>query len=351
MINILNESNNCTLQLKLSICIATYNRGRYIIETLDSILGQTQPGVELVIVDGASTDNTSEVMSEYVLAHPEVNYIRESSNSGVDRDYDKAVSYASGEYCWLMTDDDILEPTAISRVLENIRDAYDLIIVNSGLKSVDLSKTVHNQFLKFDSDRVYTAIDKERFFAEVAGYLSFIGGVVIKRSLWLARDRASYYGTLFIHVGTIFQHPAITNAKVISDPLINIRLGNSMWSPRGFEIWMFKWPQLIWGFVDFSEKSKAMVVALKPWLKIQQIIYYRAIGGYNSAVYRDFISKHVSGSISVVYRGIAVAPASAINLFAGLYCVLINRKARGSLYYISIAKESTWLTRWLARFL
>lgn len=337
--------------IKLSICIATYNRGKFIGETLDAIFAQDLSGVELIVVDGASPDNTHEVMTAYVAKHPNIKYFHEDTNSGIDRDYDKAVGYASGEYCWLMTDDDILEPIAISRVLENIKDAYELIVVNSGLKNVDLTKVVHNQFLKFDSDRVYTSADKERFFAEVAGYLSFIGGVVIKRSLWMARDRASYYGTLFIHVGTIFQHPPITNVKVISEPLINIRLGNSMWSPRGFEIWMFKWPQLIWGFADFSETSKAKVVALKPWLKIQQIIYYRAIGGYNSAVYKDFISKHVSGLASVVYRGIALAPASVINLFAGLYCVLINKSARGSLYYISIAKESTWLTRWLGRFL
>lgn len=336
---------------KLSICIATYNRGKFIGETLNSILTQNLSGVELIVVDGASLDNTHTVMTEYVSKHPNVKYFHEATNSGVDRDYDKAVGYASGEYCWLMTDDDILEPTAISRVLESIQEAHDLIVVNSGLKSVDLSKTVHKQFLKFDSDRIYTSTDKERFFAEVAGYLSFIGGVVIKRSLWMARDRVSYYGTLFIHVGTIFQHPPITNAKVISDPLINIRLGNSMWSPRGFEIWMFRWPQLIWGFTDFSEKSKAVVVALKPWLKIQQIIYYRAIGGYNAAVYKDFISKNVSGFASLVYGAIALSPASVINLFAGMYCVLINRKARGSLYYISIAKESTFVTRWLGRFL
>jgi abequosyltransferase len=338
-------------EFKLSICIATYNRGKFIGETLDSILTQDLSGVELIVVNGASPDNTHEVMTAYVAKYPNIKYFHEETNSGIDRDYDKAVGYASGDYCWLMTDDDVLEPTAISRVIENIKDAYDLIVVNSGLKSVDLSKTVHDQFLKFESDRVYTSSDKERFFAEVAGYLTFIGGVVIKRSLWMSRDRASYYGTLFIHVGTIFQHPPITNAKVISDPLINLRLGNSMWSQRGFEIWMFKWPKLVWGFDDFSEKSKAMVVALKPWTKIQQIIYYRAIGGYNFSVYKDFISKQVSGFNSLVYKAIALAPASAINLFAGLYCVLINRKARGSLYYISIAKESTWITRWLGRFL
>ena len=48
--------------IKLSICIATYNRGAFISETLDCILTQIEPGVEIVVVDGASADNTSDVM-------------------------------------------------------------------------------------------------------------------------------------------------------------------------------------------------------------------------------------------------------------------------------------------------
>lgn len=56
---------------KLSICIATYNRGKFIGETLDSILVQMEPGVELLVVDGASPDNTPEVMAQYLSLHPE----------------------------------------------------------------------------------------------------------------------------------------------------------------------------------------------------------------------------------------------------------------------------------------
>src|SRR5665647_2657471 len=102
---------------KLSICITTYNRGQFIGETLDSILGQMVAGVELVIVDGASPDNTPAVMTQYLLRYPEIRFFREQVNSGVDGDYDKAVGYARGEYCWLMSDDDLLKPGAIQYVL------------------------------------------------------------------------------------------------------------------------------------------------------------------------------------------------------------------------------------------
>src|SRR3990172_8001177 len=101
---------------KLSVCIATFKRATFIGETLESILGQVEPGVEVVVVDGASPDDTEEVVRRLAVAHSGLRYHREPVNSGVDADYDKAVGYAQGEYCWLMTDDDVLVPGAIARV-------------------------------------------------------------------------------------------------------------------------------------------------------------------------------------------------------------------------------------------
>ena len=57
----------------LSICIATYNRASYIGETLDSIIPQLDDDVELLVVDGASTDNTEDVVRKYAaerIAYP-----------------------------------------------------------------------------------------------------------------------------------------------------------------------------------------------------------------------------------------------------------------------------------------
>lgn len=337
--------------VKLSICIATYNRGKFIGETLDSILCQMKPGVELLVVDGASPDNTAHIMKHYLSRYSEIRYYREQENSGVDRDYDKAVSYARGEYCWLMTDDDLLHPTAISRVLEAIGDDPDLVIVNSEVRNADFSKTLEKRFLRFDSDRRYEKENSELFFSEVAAYLSFIGGVVIKRNLWQERNRSSYYGTLFVHVGVIFQHPPISKVRVVADPLIIIRYGNAMWTSRGFEIWMFKWPQLIWSFSDFSDQSKSAVCPKEPWRLIKKLILYRAIGGYGMQEYLHFIKIRASGWSSVVFMIIAKFPAAILNFFAGIYCVLVNRNARTGLYDLSRSQHATWPSRFFARFL
>lgn len=336
---------------KLSICIATYNRGRFIGETLDSILSQLLPGIELIVVDGASPDNTQEVMAQYLSRHPGIRYYREQQNAGIDRDYDKAVMYANGEYCWLMTDDDLLLSGAIDRVLSLIDGVLDLIVVNASQWNADLSKELHSRVLKFSGDKEYCAEDGEKFFSEVAGYLSFIGGVIIKRDLWLKRDRSYYYGTLFVHIGVIFQHPPLERIKVIAEPLIVIRYGNALWAARGFEIWMFKWPRLVWSFNDFTDRAKVVVCPREPWRHSKKLFLSRAVGGYSLDEYRRFLSGQLQGVSRVLPWAIAIAPGFIANLFASLYCVLLNRKARSGVYDLSRSPHASWVSRLAARIL
>lgn len=336
---------------KLSICIATYNRGGFIGETLDSIVSQIPLGVELIVVDGASPDNTPEVMADYLLRYPYVRYHREQENSGIDIDYDKAVRYARGDYCWLMTDDDILHPGAIIRVLHSLNDNPDLVVVNAEIRSADLSVVLDERFLKFSNDREYAEKNGDIFFSQVGNYLSFIGGVVVNRQLWLHRDRESYYGTLFIHVGVIFQNPPISRVKVIAAPLIIIRYGNAMWTSRGFEIWMFKWPSLIWSFVDFSERVKSTICPKEPWRLIRKIVLQRGIGGFGLPEYRRFMASRVEGISRVLYFAIAICPAAVVNTVACLYCALVNKKLRSGLYDLSRSQHATRVSRFLGRFL
>lgn len=336
---------------KLSICIATYNRAKFIGETLDSILSQLVDGVELIIVDGASPDNTQEVMEQYTSRFPEIRYYREEQNSGIDADYDKAVGYAKGDYCWLMTDDDLLVPGAISRVLTELDNQGDLIIVNAEIKNSDLTKILNKSLFNYSSNKYNKIAGKDVFFSENAQGLSFIGCVVIKRSFWLSRNRSSYYGTLFVHVGVIFQEPPIDKASIITKPLIIVRYGNAMWSPRGFEIWMFKWPQLIWSFSSLSDEVKAIVCPREPWRKLKNLVLQRAVGGYGLNEYHRFLLNKTSAISRLLLVTIAIIPAKAINTLASLYCLFFNRNGRVAVYDFSRSKHSTIVSRLIARIL
>lgn len=334
--------------IQLSICIATYNRGNFISETLDCILAQVEPGVEIVVVDGASPDNTPEVMAQYVSNHPEIKYYREKENSGVDADFDKAVGYANGQYCWLMTDDDLLRSGSIKRVLSSINDDVDLVIVDAEIWNADMSIKLEESRLNFDMDRMYKKGDEERFFVDVGNYLSFIGCVIIRRDFWLTRNRSLYFGTVFIHVGVIFQHPPPGVIRVISEPLVLIRYGNAMWTPRSFDIWMFKWPKIIWSFPDYSDKSKKSICLLEPWRKVKSVFHFRAKGAYSINEFKKYFLEEKSIFMKFVLFIIAVFPSKLANFLSAVY-VLKNKNYRLSTYELSLSPNASALSLFLSR--
>lgn len=337
------------MQLRLSICIATLNRGAFIAETLDTIVGQLRDDVELVIVDGASKDDTQEVVDRYVSADARVRYVRLPKASGVDQDYDLAVSHARGEYCWLMTDDDLLKPGAVDRVLATLDGNVELVIVNTEVRTIDFGGALRGALVAKQRDTEYAPQDADRLLTDAAHALSFIGCVVILRSFWLVRDRAAYYGSLFVHVGVIFQ-TRTPRTRVIADPLIVIRYGNAMWSPRGFEIWMFKWPSLVWSFEGLSDAAKASICAREPWRQPQKLLLYRSIGGYAQGEYERYLAaRPMTPSKRLLSRVIARMPPRFANAVSSLYCGLFARHARMNIYDLSRSPHATFVARTVAR--
>lgn len=65
----------------VSIIMPSYNTGRFIKETIESVLDQSYPAWELIIVDDCSTDNTDEVVNQY-LVDERIRYIKNDTNSG-----------------------------------------------------------------------------------------------------------------------------------------------------------------------------------------------------------------------------------------------------------------------------
>ena len=269
--------------IRLSLCIATLNRAGYIGQTIDAILPQLTPQVELVVVDGASRDETPTLMAQYERQHPGIVYRREAQNCGVDRDFDKAVGYARGDYCWLMSDDDLIVPGAIAHVLACLADAPQALIVNAEIRDRELHDVLKPRQLALDADRDWDEADHERFFTDAGSYLSFIGAVVVQRAWWLGRERAAYDGSLFIHMGVLFQQPAPARVKCIAQPLVQIRYGNALWTARAFEIWMFKWPSLVWSFGHFSEQARRRVSPRHPGASLRTLVWYRGLGAWGAA--------------------------------------------------------------------
>src|SRR4051812_29708934 len=190
--------------IRLSFCITTRNRGSVIGTTLENLLEQCSNDVEVVVVDGASTDDSVAVITEIASRHPQLRLLTPKENSGLDADFDKAVQAAKGTYCWLFSDDDLIVPGAVARVLEACADDPLVVITDASVHSADFSEVERERRLPAQGRERYGPSDCAEFFRDCADYLTFIGGVVVRRDFWLSRDRESYYGTEFIHIGVLF---------------------------------------------------------------------------------------------------------------------------------------------------
>jgi hypothetical protein len=139
----------------------------------------------------------------------------------------------------------------------------------------------------------------------------------MKRSVWNQREHAKYFGTVFIHMGVIFQSPLPGLARVLAEPWIMIRYGNAQWVARGFEIWMLKWPNLVWSFTDYADWAKQRVVPREPWRSVSRLLLSRAMGNYSSDQYRAWLEpRPLSPFLKAVLRTIAVLPINPLNWLA-----------------------------------
>lgn len=95
---------------KVSVIIPTFNRGDIIHETLDSILGQTMPEWECLVVDDGSTDNTREVLERYEKADARFRYIirAEDRRKGGNTCRNIGLELAKGEFIQFLDSDDLL---------------------------------------------------------------------------------------------------------------------------------------------------------------------------------------------------------------------------------------------------
>lgn len=119
----------------VSAILATYNRARYIDETLESLLAQSVPLREIIVVDDGSTDDTAERVARY--GH-RIRYLRKE-NGGKSSALNLAIPHASGDWLWFFDDDDVALEDSVERRLaaSAIDPAADVIISGQYIGSED----------------------------------------------------------------------------------------------------------------------------------------------------------------------------------------------------------------------
>lgn len=102
----------------ITIGVSTYNRKDYLKLSLDSLLAQTYPNCEIIVVDDGSSDGTGEMVKE---CYPQVKYVYQA-NAGDAAAKNHAAMLAQGEYIVFNDSDDIFLPDAVERLYNAIKD-------------------------------------------------------------------------------------------------------------------------------------------------------------------------------------------------------------------------------------
>lgn len=100
---------------RISVVTPTFNQGRFIRGTLESVLNQDYPALEYIVVDGGSTDDTRAILEEY---SAQLSYWVSEPDDGQADALAKGFEHASGDVlCWVNSDD-LLEPGSLALVAE-----------------------------------------------------------------------------------------------------------------------------------------------------------------------------------------------------------------------------------------
>lgn len=111
----------------VSICIPTYQSGRWIGQTLDSLVRQTYPAIEIHVLDDASTDETARVVERF--AEHGVTYHRFEQNLGAYGNKNRALDIARGSLLTWYNADDVYDPTIVEREVAFLQRQPDAVAV------------------------------------------------------------------------------------------------------------------------------------------------------------------------------------------------------------------------------
>jgi abequosyltransferase len=199
----------------LSVCIPTFNRQSDLRDCLESLKHHWIPGVEIVVSDNASTDNTIAMLEDYAKELP-LRWQRQSTNLGFDRNCAAVVAMAHGKYCWILGSDDCITPDSLQEAVSQLR-RHNPDIFHFGYVQGDISLQPLLRVAPVSSFRPVAMNSVEA--AKYIGFLPslslaflFISCFIFRREHWMSQiDR------LQLWIGSNYVHAYMLHAMIAMD--------------------------------------------------------------------------------------------------------------------------------------
>lgn len=178
----------------VSIVVPSFNQGKYIRETLDSILGQDYRPLEVLVLDGGSTDETVEVLRSYDA--PELQWWSERDNGVVDA-VNKGLAKARGEIVGIQSSDDLYTPGAISHAVNAFTDGVAMVYGDAEYIDAASKVTGRTHLPPFDLE-AYVA--KRMFIPQASAFFS--RAAMHASGLWRADISYAADAEFFLRIAT-----------------------------------------------------------------------------------------------------------------------------------------------------
>ena len=175
-------------QPRLSLCLATYNRARYLDRYLThhlSALDASGIDYELVVSDNCSTDETPEILARYASRHPQMRVSRQSRNVGAYPNILETLRQARGEVVVSIADDDLMIAEPLLAYVQRMIDDPDLVMIQAPWFLVDETQggAVTGQFYSLDAEQGFAR-------GQFANCLGFILQKSLFPECWIIRGSA-----------------------------------------------------------------------------------------------------------------------------------------------------------------
>src|SRR4051812_21152668 len=130
---------------KITVCLDSYNYGRFLPEAIESVIGQTFADFELIVFDDCSTDGSYEIACQYALKDQRIKVHRNTANLGMVKNRNACLREARGQYVkWLHADDFLCSGDALQK-MASVLDQNPVVslvacarrIVSEGSKPID----------------------------------------------------------------------------------------------------------------------------------------------------------------------------------------------------------------------
>ena len=221
--------------MKISIITATYNSGKTLRDTIQSVLSQTYQDIEYLIIDGGSTDNTMDIVRKY---EPQfdgrLKYISEP-DKGIYDAMNKGIRMANGEYVGILNSDDYFtSPDVIENAVATINEVDDIDAVYGDIHFINSNNP--DRCVRYYSSKMFSPFWL-RF-----GFMPAHPSFYCKRSVF---DKAGLYrldykiGADYEMMVRLFKKQHI-RAKYIKKDFVTMRTGGASTKNIGSRLTLIK---------------------------------------------------------------------------------------------------------------